>query len=97
MVGNQNERTDLWLKPQPPHFAHDHPARIGFIVFPNGGRTHNLGDRHGAITIIGMGGAQARQAPAGLGKGRSIGGMGVNHAADFGKLAVQHQVGRQIR
>ena len=57
---------------------------------------HLAGDRHRAGKVVGVRRAEDRDRPAGLGKGRGVGGVSVHHAADVREGQQQPAVGRRV-
>jgi hypothetical protein len=68
-------------------------ADVGFGDFLGGEGARN---GNGAVKVVGVGGAEAGNRAAGLRPGGSELGVGVNDAADLGKLAVEQGVGVEV-
>ena len=66
---------------------------VGFGYFVCG---EGPGNGNWAVEIVGMGGAEAGNSAAGLRPGGSKLGVGVNDAADLGKLAIEQGVGVEV-
>ena len=68
-------------------------ADVGLGDFFGGER---FGDGDGAVEVVGVGGAEAGDGPAGLRPGGGELGVGVDDAADLGELAVEEGVGVEV-
>ena len=55
-----------------------------------------LGDRDGAVEVVGVGGAEGGDGEAGLGEAGGELGVGVDDRADGGELAVEQGVGVEV-
>ena len=66
---------------------------VGFGYFFGG---EWLGDRDGAVEVIGVGGAEAGDGLACLGPGGGEFGVGMNYAADLREFAIEEQMGIEV-
>ena len=74
----------------------DHGARLGFVVAVDLRVRHIARTGDGAVEIIGMGRSQRGDVESRLRPCRSVGRVGVYHAADPLEGAVERQVGRGV-
>jgi hypothetical protein len=76
--------------------ADDDRTRVVDVGLDYLGGGEGLGHGNGTVKVVGMGGAEAGNGASGLGPRGGEFGVGVNDAADLGKLAIEHGVGVQV-
>ena len=76
-------RTIAW----PVFFSYSEAISLSFMT---------AGHRDRAVEVVGMGGAETRNRPAGLGPGGSIFGMSVSDPSNSGKGPIEHKMSGQV-
>ncbi len=96
VTSDQHAGNSDGVKPLAAEAADDDGAGVAHIGLGDFFCGERLGHRNRAVEVVGVGGTEAGNGPAGLCPGGGELRVGVDDAANLGKLAVEQGVGVQI-